>query len=75
MELTLATHVAQSAGVPLCWEPQGAVKRERISPHWWAQATGGSPQPVAMSVREMTRSVRSITERTVSAERASGEGG
>lgn len=68
MVLTRATQAAQSAGVPVCWEPQGAVKRDLISPHWRSQAAGGSPQPVAMISREITGSVRLITGRTVSAE-------
>ena len=75
MVLTLVTQVAQSAGVKLCCEPQGAVKRVRISPHCLAQAAGGSPQPVVMSRREMTRSVRLITMCKLSAEWGSAQVG
>lgn len=75
MVLTRETQAAHSAGVPLCWEPQGAVKRARISPHWRSQAAGGSPQPVVMISKGITRSVRLITRRTVSAEWASEEVG
>jgi hypothetical protein len=51
------------------------VNKVRISLQCSSHAAGGSPQPVVISRKGMTRSVRLITLRTVSAERSSAQAG